>query len=587
MRIFALALGVLLSIVPVAAQAKKLTLASWNFGFLAEKDGAGCFPRTDDDYKLLASYVQRLNADIIAFQEVENAAAAARVFDPAIYDIEIADGPNDPSPPEECRGQPGQFIIPQKAGFAIRKGFKRDPRDCFLPTSTQDEKLDLTKEGYCRLRDLAELSLPEPGAPGRTTRKGVVIAFADKGTEFRLLAVHLKSGCNQQDLPSGDPACGVLWHQRQILENWIDDNTKNDIRTIVIGDFNRQLTRHGDQFWAGLDDSDPSGSDLEVVANNEQGQCGPHDELIDFIVVDKGVDLTVDEPSYRTLKFDQPWERAPADHCPIAVDINFDTGLSRGYRWIDVSAEFEALARKTYAEAGAQLAEIVKNRDPKAKPWIVVLDVDETVLSNLGFERESQLGFEDYSDKRWAKWVTKEKATFIPGASEFLQRIVGLGGKIALVTDRPADLNEKTRENLETLAKKTPLESDLGPDKLCVLGIEEASDTRARNPDEWEKYGYKNNKDRRRRLLQEGQAAACISAASAMGPPNPWAQSQDIVLAVGDNVQDYDHFTQRDLLRNSEPLTQVLGKTFFLLPNPLYGSWRDLPPKPDPNAGKD
>jgi predicted secreted acid phosphatase len=72
-----------------------------------------------------------------------------------------------------------------------------------------------------------------------------------------------------------------------------------------------------------------------------------------------------------------------------------------------------------------------------------------------------------------------------------------------------------------------------------------------------------------------------------MGPPNPWAQSQDIVLAVGDNVQDYDHFTQRDLLRNSEPLTQVLGKTFFLLPNPLYGSWRDLPPKPDPNAGKD
>jgi predicted secreted acid phosphatase len=71
-----------------------------------------------------------------------------------------------------------------------------------------------------------------------------------------------------------------------------------------------------------------------------------------------------------------------------------------------------------------------------------------------------------------------------------------------------------------------------------------------------------------------------------MGPPNPWAQPQDIVLAVGDNVQDYDHFTQKDLVKNPEPLTQVLGKSFFLLPNPLYGSWRDLPSKPDPDARK-
>jgi hypothetical protein len=73
----------------------------------------------------------------------------------------------------------------------------------------------------------------------------------------------------------------------------------------------------------------------------------------------------VNEPSFRSLKFDQPWERAPADHCPIAVDINFETGLSRGYCWIDVSAEFDALARKTYAEAGAQLAKSSRNATPR------------------------------------------------------------------------------------------------------------------------------------------------------------------------------------------------------------------------------
>ena len=66
-----------------------LRLASWNLEHLAEADGTGCRPRNEADYAKLRAYAAKLNADVIAFQEVESRAAAERVFDPARYTIEI------------------------------------------------------------------------------------------------------------------------------------------------------------------------------------------------------------------------------------------------------------------------------------------------------------------------------------------------------------------------------------------------------------------------------------------------------------------------------------------------------------------
>ena len=62
---------------------RPLKLASWNLEFLAEKNGSGCSPRTDQDYQAMRQIADTLDADVIAFQEAENVAAATRVFDPA------------------------------------------------------------------------------------------------------------------------------------------------------------------------------------------------------------------------------------------------------------------------------------------------------------------------------------------------------------------------------------------------------------------------------------------------------------------------------------------------------------------------
>ncbi len=76
-----------------AIATRPLKVASWNLEFLAEKDGAGCEPRTDADYVAMRQIVDTLDADVIAFQEAENEAAAARVFNPSRYTIVMEQRP--------------------------------------------------------------------------------------------------------------------------------------------------------------------------------------------------------------------------------------------------------------------------------------------------------------------------------------------------------------------------------------------------------------------------------------------------------------------------------------------------------------
>ena len=78
-------------------EADSLKIASWNMEHLAERDGEGCSPRTEADYARLRDHAAALNADVIAFQEVQNKAAAERVFDPALYDVVMSSRPTRPA----------------------------------------------------------------------------------------------------------------------------------------------------------------------------------------------------------------------------------------------------------------------------------------------------------------------------------------------------------------------------------------------------------------------------------------------------------------------------------------------------------
>lgn len=271
---------------------RDLKVASWNLEHLAERDGEGCRPRTEADYAALRRHAEALGADVVAFQEVQSRKAAERVFDPAIYDVVMSSRPASQRG-GECRGRPGLLIQNQAVGFAIRKGvpWRRNP-------------------------DLAALALGNPDL-----RWGVDI-IVTQGAPVRLLAVHLKSGCNSGRTPT-DPDCPVLFDQLPVLEGWTEARAREGQAFVVLGDWNRRLASRDDAFLADLNDGDPAGSLLTLTSGDRPAGCkARYREYIDFIATGAAATARVQPGSFEEYRYGGvPEDEHPSDHCPIAVRL--------------------------------------------------------------------------------------------------------------------------------------------------------------------------------------------------------------------------------------------------------------------------
>ncbi len=273
----------------VVTASTPLKVASWNMEFLAANDGAGCNPRTPADYLAMRKIVDTIDADVIAFQEVENETAAARVFDPARYTILMEQRPGEAS--GSCGGKrPEQQFIRQAVGFAVRKGI----------TITRNP-------------DVTALSLGNP-----QLRSAVDIRVTAKGHQpLRLLAVHLKSGCFQGERAA---ACGVLQQQVPVLESWIDAAANGPNRFIVLGDWNRRLGEPNDAVWRELDDGNPANADLRLADEGTSPRCDPrYTAFIDHIVLDRRAASDLAGFIETTYPAGQ---KHLSDHCPVTVMLD-------------------------------------------------------------------------------------------------------------------------------------------------------------------------------------------------------------------------------------------------------------------------
>jgi endonuclease/exonuclease/phosphatase family metal-dependent hydrolase len=270
-----------------APMADGLRIASWNLEHLAETSESGCRPRTDADYDALKAYTQVLDADVIAFQEVESVGAARRVFDPAIYDIfmEARTGTADSRPP--CYGKPEQHLNRQATGFAVKRGL-----------------------AVSRRPDVTSLQDGDPNL-----RSGVdIIVTPAGGAPIRLLSVHLKSGCAGGTTAA---ACEVLSRQARQLADWIRARAEEPLRFVVLGDFNRRLALPGDPVWATLDQP-PGPADMTLAAGETPPACDPrYTSFIDHIVVDSRTlasGMTFSELTYAGDRL--------SDHCAVSVRLS-------------------------------------------------------------------------------------------------------------------------------------------------------------------------------------------------------------------------------------------------------------------------
>lgn len=207
--------------------------------------------------------------------------------------------------------------------------------------------------------------------------------------------------------------------------------------------------------------------------------------------------------------------------------------LPNDVRWFRTSAEYRAIARQTYLLASDRLPELSRGLAPQS--WAVILDADETVLDNSEYQRRLAVAHAPFDAKSWTAWVNERAAPAVPGARAFTTLVRSLGGRVVIVTNRSMAECDATRENLRGVG----IEADV---VLCQPAGEA-------------------DKNPRFQRVQSGSAA-------------PGMPALTVVEWLGDNIQDFPSLTQA--VRADSAALGEFGKRYFILPNPMYGSWEHV-----------
>ena len=204
--------------------------------------------------------------------------------------------------------------------------------------------------------------------------------------------------------------------------------------------------------------------------------------------------------------------------------------LGNDIKWYQRSAERRALSLQAYALATATL----EAKAPTLGAFAVVMDIDETTLDNSTIQHErADLGL-GFSQAAWTGWVNRKAAPAIPGALAFTQRVHELGGKLIFVSNRLA-------------ATECPqTEVNLHAQGFAFDGMLCKTTTSDKNP----------------RFASITGGTSGIAGLAQM----------PIAMFVGDNIQDFPLLTQ-DVRKQPDAAFASFGDAFWLIPNPMYGSW--------------
>lgn len=225
--------------------------------------------------------------------------------------------------------------------------------------------------------------------------------------------------------------------------------------------------------------------------------------------------------------------------------------LINGLAWVQTSVEFKLLCGQIYRSALQELDHALKTPDWDALvpderanpatglPPAVIVDIDETVLDNSPYQARLVRDHADYDEVSWSDWVKEEAAQPIPGALEFAKAAEARGVTVFYISNRNADLNGPTLENLRKAG--FPIHD---PEQFMGLGT---------FVEGCEQMG--TEKGCRRQLV---------------------GRTHRVLMQFGDQIGD-----MLTVLVNTRdgreqviaPYLNWIGERWFILPNPVYGSW--------------
>lgn len=243
--------------------------------------------------------------------------------------------------------------------------------------------------------------------------------------------------------------------------------------------------------------------------------------------------------------------------CTFLIPANADEWTGRetlnATLWLQRAPEYRAIAEQVYRQATERIAApapgsaALEQSDVAADvlarlPTAVVLDLDETVLDNSVYQARLLRDRSNFNPVTWGEWVKAGEAEAIPGAREFIAAARRLGHTVFYITNRDCLTPAPTAED-KCPAKTATMRN------LVALGIDPAPDPE--------------------RMLLRGEQPDWVSGKTVRRAFI--AANYRIVALVGDDLGDF--VEPRVYIGDRERLASRFGTSWFLLPNPIYGSW--------------
>jgi acid phosphatase len=244
-----------------------------------------------------------------------------------------------------------------------------------------------------------------------------------------------------------------------------------------------------------------------------------------------------------------------------APQQEIDDAPDRSYLWVRDSAEYRALSRQAYRSASLALPELIADETWSAIPYqanaenlppAIIMDIDQTLVNGIDF----QLGHEPpFTAQKFDDWNTSHVAMPVAGAPEFVKLARASGVRVFFLTNRYCD----------TTADSSCAQKPISVQDLIEAGIP-ADDAEVSLAGERPDWGSEK-KVRRDHI----------------------AENFRVIMLFGDDLGDFIPCVRRrplapciegGTIANRYTLTDehaaYWGAGWYVLPNPMYGSWASV-----------
>ncbi|MDD5556176.1 MAG: HAD family acid phosphatase [bacterium] len=223
--------------------------------------------------------------------------------------------------------------------------------------------------------------------------------------------------------------------------------------------------------------------------------------------------------------------------CSLAAGVQAArVQLPNDVAWVYASDAYKGCVMQAYLNAGLRLRGLAGEEKPGT--WCVVLDADETIISNVRHQVNLSVKGISHSREVWNEWCNEGKAAALPGAKEFCALVRELGGKVIIITNRQEAVKDATIKNLDALGFAYD---------ACLM---------REGP-----YAMDRSKTVRREAVEKGTVKTLPEGKSL--PP------LKILMLVGDQTHDL----YNDKSASFDDVKERYGRDFVMIPNPMYGEW--------------